>query len=159
VSERAAAAVAALRGKAAELERLVTTVTDADWERVCPEEGWPVALVAFHIARGFQRQAEWIEEARAGHAPHEFDWGVTHALNATIAAAHPAPRRDEALALARSSVDRITAALGAMDDSALERIAWRYDGRERDAVWIAGRLATDHARGHLESIATAIAQR
>jgi len=158
VSERADAALAALRATAAELERVVRSLTDADWERLCPDEGWPAGLVAFHIARGLQRQAEFIEEARAGRAPHEFDWGVTHALNATIAAAHPAPRRDEALALARSAVDRIAAVFGTMDDAALDRVAWRFEGRERDAVWIAGRLATEHARGHLESIAATIAQ-
>ena len=53
----------------------------------------------------------------------------------------------------------MVAALGAMDDDALGRPAFVVEDRERDPVWVAGRLATEHARGHLESIASTIAGR
>lgn len=157
MSERADAAIAALRAQSDELERVVRTLSDADWRRTCPHERWPVGLVAFHIARGFQRQAEFVENARSGGAPHRFDWAETHALNATVATAHPAPGRDEVLALAAASVERMAQALRAMSDEALDRVAWLYEGSERDVVWIVGSLAARHARGHLESIAAAVA--
>jgi hypothetical protein len=150
-------ALEALRAKALELEAVVRGATDADWRRTTEAERWPVSLVAFHIARGFQRQAEFIEAAHRQDGPHLFSWDETNALNAGIAVAHPSPSRDEVLALARSSVERIAAALGAMDEAALARVAFVNDGRERDAVWIAGRLAPEHARGHLESIASTVA--
>ncbi|HEV2249141.1 MAG TPA: maleylpyruvate isomerase N-terminal domain-containing protein [Candidatus Limnocylindria bacterium] len=159
MSERAAAAIAALRATLAELEAVVGEIGAADWRRESAAERWPVGLVAFHIARGFQRQAEFVEEAQQGHGPHLFNWGQTHALNAAVAEAHPSPARDDVLALARSSVARIATALGAMDDAALSRAAFVFEDRQRDAVWVAGRLATGHARTHLESIAGTIAGR
>jgi hypothetical protein len=157
VPERVDVAMAALRAKLAELEAVVRGANDAQWHREAAAERWPVALVAFHIARGFQRQAEFVEEAQQHHGPHLFSWGETHALNAAVAAAHPEPARDQVLALARSSVDRIAMALRAMDEVALSRPAFVFEGRERDAVWVAGRLAPQHAGGHLESIAATIA--
>jgi len=157
VPERVDVALAALRAKLADLEGIVGATSDADWRRETAAERWPVGLVAFHIARAFQRQAEFVEEARQRHDPHLFSWGETHALNAAVAAAHPSPGRDEVLALARASTGRIAAALGAMDEAALSRVAFVFEGRERDAVWVVGRLATEHARGHLESIAATIA--
>lgn len=153
MSERVDAAVAALRARLAELETVVGATSERDWRRKTGAERWPVGLVAFHIARGFQRQAEFVEAVRDGGGPHRFDWDETHALNAAVADEHPAPGRDEVLALARSSVGRIAGALGEMDDGALGRPAFVFEGRERDAVWVAGRLAAEHARGHLESIA------
>ena len=156
MSPRVDEALSALRAKLAELEAVARDTTDAAWRVETDAERWPVGLVAFHIARGFQRQAEFIEAARDEQGPHMFSWGDTHALNAAIAAAHPSPRRDEVMTLARSSVDRMAAALYAMDDAALSRVAFVNEGRERDTVWVAGRLAVEHARGHLESIAAAV---
>jgi len=158
MSERVDTALAALRGKLTELEAVVRSTGDADWRRETSAERWPVGLVAFHIARGFQRQAEFIEAARDRLGPHLFSWDETNDLNAMIAAANPSPRRDEVFALARSSVDRMETALRAMDDVALARVAFVNEGRERDTVWVAGRLATEHARGHLESIAATAAR-
>jgi len=156
MTARSDEALAALRAEVDALERVVRTSSDADWSRPCPAEGWPVGLVALHIARGFGRQAEFIEDAQAGRGPHRFDWGDTHALNASVAAAHPSPSRPEVLGLATMSVGRIAAALAAMTDEDLDRIAFVHEGRERSALWVAGSLAVRHARGHRESIAAAI---
>jgi len=158
VSERVDGALVALFARLSELEAVVGALSDAEWRRETDAEGWPVGLVAFHIARGFQRQAEFIEEVQRRHGPHLFSWDETHQLNAAVAAAHRSPGRDEVLALARSSVGRMAAALSSMDDAALAGPAFVFEGRERDAVWVAGRLATDHARGHLESISATVAR-
>ncbi|HEV2009895.1 MAG TPA: hypothetical protein VGS17_02570 [Candidatus Limnocylindria bacterium] len=124
--------------------------------QICPGAGWPVRLVAFHIARGFERQAEFVEEAQAGPGPHRFDWGDAHALNASVAAADPSPTRAEVMALGPRSVRRIAAAIGATADADLERIAFVDEGRERSSRWVVGSLAVDQARGHRERIAAAI---
>lgn len=157
MSERVDAALAALRVRLAELEAVVRDTTDRDWQRETGAEQWPVGLVAFHIARGFQRQAEFVEAVRDGRGPHRFSWDETHALNAAVADAHRAPSREETLQLARASVEHMVRALAAMDEAALARPAFVFEDRERDPIWVAGRLATEHARGHLESIAATIA--
>lgn len=149
-------ALAALRAELDALERVVRSISDADWSKPCPGEDWPVRLVAFHVARAFQRQAEFIEDAQAGRGPHRFDWGDTHALNASIAAAHPSPTRDEVMTLGTRSVGRIAAALAAITDEDLDRVAFVYEGRERSTLWVIRSLAVHHARGHRESITAAI---
>jgi len=156
MTARSDEALAALRAELEALELLVRTISDADWSKPCPGEDWPVRLVAFHIARGFGRQAEFVEEARAGRGPHLFDWGDTHALNASIAAAHPSPTRGETVALGRTSVARIAAAVGALADADLDRVAFVYEGHGRSILWVVTSLAVRHARGHRESIAAAI---
>ena len=156
MSTRSDEALAALRAELEALEQVVRRSSDAEWSRQCPAEGWPVGLVAFHITRGFERQAEFIEDAQAGRGPHRFDWGDTHALNASVAAAHPAPARDEVMALGTRSVGRIAAVLSVMTDEDLDRIAFVHEGRERSTLWVVGSLAVRHGRGHRESIASAI---
>lgn len=115
-----------------------------------------MGLVAFHIARAFQRNAEFVEDAQAGRGPHRFDWGDTHALNAGVAAEHPTPSRDEVVALGTTSVSRIAAAIDGLADADLDRVAFVYDGTDRSVLWVVGTLAVRHARGHRESIAAAV---
>src|SRR5438270_13047575 len=103
---------------------MVGATSDLYWRSETEAERWPVGLVAFHIARGFQRQAEFIELVRDRGGPHRFSWDETHALNAEVAEAHPAPVRDEVIELARASVARMASALAAMDDGSLERPAF-----------------------------------
>src|SRR5438105_5006124 len=103
MQDRADTALSVLRAKLVEFEAVVLETSDPDWDRVAAAERWPVAVVAFHIARGFQRQAEFIEAARHGFGPHLFTWDETDALNARVAAAHSSPSRDEVLTLARTS--------------------------------------------------------
>src|SRR5258708_560622 len=149
-------ALTRLRAELAALEIVTRTTSDADWVKPCAAEAWPVGFVAFHIARGFQRQAEFVEEAVAGRGPHRFDWGDTHALNASIVAAHPSPSRDEVVALGRKSVERMAAAVAGRADADLEKVAFVYEGHERAIRWVSGTLAVQHARGHRESIAAAV---
>jgi hypothetical protein len=156
MSPRAAGALDALRAELVALEAVVRTSSDAHWSTRCDAEQWPVALTAFHVARGWERQAEFVEDALAGRGPHLFDWGDTHALNASVAAQHPSPTRDRVLALGTTSVSRIESALAALDETALDRVAFVHEGRERSVLWVVGRLAVQHAREHRESIAAAI---
>ena len=145
-----------MRAELAELEGLARTLSDAEWVMPCSAESWPAGFVAFHIARGFQRQAEFVEQAVAGGGPHVFDWGDTHALNASVIAAHPSPTRDDVISLARTSVDRMAAAVDGRADADLERVAFVYEGHERSVLWVLRSLAVHHARGHRESIAAAL---
>lgn len=38
---------------------------------MCTAEGWPVALVCYHIARGFDRQVSFVEEVATGVGPQQ----------------------------------------------------------------------------------------
>ena len=157
MTDRAAALLALLDERLAVLHEVIAAATPAQWTAPCAAEGWTVGLVAYHIGRGFDRQAGWVEAALRGDVPHRFDWDETHELNASIAATHGAPTPEEALDVATASVGRIRSVIGQASDALLSRTAWLYEGHERSVEWIVGTLATRHADGHLASIRTALA--
>ena len=74
-----------LESKLREIEATMRQASDAQWRAVCPSEGWPVGLVAFHLALHMERPAGWIEDALAGKPPFEFSYAETDALNAAVA--------------------------------------------------------------------------
>lgn len=135
-----------------ELERLVRDSDAALWSRVCQAEGWPVALVAYHIARGFDRQSQFIAQAMSGGGPHLYSWDVTHELNAQIAREHPLPSADEVLATAREAVERVRGTICGMTQEQLDN-AVIVNGDFRGSVrWLVRTLMPQHADGHLASI-------
>jgi hypothetical protein len=74
-----------LEAKLREIEATLRQASDAQWRAVCASEGWPVGLVAFHLALHMERPAGWIEEALAGKPPFDFSFAETDALNAAVA--------------------------------------------------------------------------
>lgn len=137
------------------LERVVSETSDADWERPCEGEGWSLGLVAYHIARGFDRQTGWVEDLVRGGDPHAFSWDETNALNESIARRHPRPSRDDVLRTARNAISRLRDAVGSLGDADLARPVFTYEGKERHIDWLLVRLMPRHADGHLASIAAA----
>jgi len=139
------------------LEPVTGDAAATHWARRCAAEGWPVGLVCYHIARGFERQAAFIDGAISGAGPHRYSWDETHALNAHIAAEHPLPTPDEVLATARAAIERGRAVLTAMRDADLAGVAFVNSTFQGDVRWVVRSLMPQHADGHLASIASAIA--
>ena len=44
----------------------VSACPDSAWSNVCAPEGWTVAALAHHVAKGHARNAEWIATMTAG---------------------------------------------------------------------------------------------
>jgi hypothetical protein len=141
---------AAIDEAAATIDRLDTNA----WARRCEAEGWPAAIVALHIALGFRRQASFIALARDGRAPFAFDWEVTHALNARVAA-RGLPTKEAVRRELRKGRSRLLGLLGEMSDAQLNHVALTYRGNEFDVERVVRRIMLPHARGHLASIRTA----
>ena len=112
-----------LEAKLREIEAILQRATDAQWRAVCPSEGWPVGLVAFHLALHMERPAGWIEGALAGKAPFEFSYAETDALNAAIAGYGILPSKGFVLGALAGAWARMRAALHAITDTDLERVA------------------------------------
>jgi len=51
MAERACDLMMAVEERLQALERVTRDTDAAQWVRVCTAEGWPVALVAYHVAR------------------------------------------------------------------------------------------------------------
>jgi hypothetical protein len=128
---------------------------DADaWGRRCEAEGWPVAVVALHIALGFRRQASFIALARDGRAPFAFDWEATHTLNARVAARGVRSKETVQRELHKGRT-RLLGLLAEMRGAELHRVAFTYQGQDFDVDRVVRRIVLPHARGHLASIRTA----
>ncbi|MHB8631998.1 MAG: DinB family protein, partial [Candidatus Limnocylindria bacterium] len=85
----------------AEIKKVVATLdrlSDEQWRRTAAAEGWPVGLVAFHIALGLERQAGWIEQALGGGPPHQFSRDATNQMTAAVANAGIVPSKPFVLA-------------------------------------------------------------
>ncbi len=129
------------------LERL----DDRAWRHRCAAEGWPIGLVAYHIGRGFDRQAGWIDDMLRGAAPHRFSWTETHELNASVAAAH-GPAKDETVRFLREQSGRLCTLARTMTDQQLDTVAALFNQREGTASYVIGRVALGHIEGHGTSI-------
>jgi len=82
MTERVRRLLAAVEDRLQALDRVTRKTNAAGWVRQCEAEGWSVALVAYHIARGFDRQASFLEAAATRREAHHYTWDETHALNA-----------------------------------------------------------------------------
>jgi hypothetical protein len=129
---------------------------DADaWGRRCEAEGWPVAVVALHIALGLRRQASFIALARDGQAPFAFDWEATHALNARVAA-RGVPTKEIVRRELHKGSTRLLGLLAGMSEADERRVALTYQSHEFDVERVVRRIVLPHARGHLASIQRAL---
>lgn len=141
------------------LERVTREADAVRWSRLCEAEGWPVALVCYHIARGFDRQASFMEGAILGTGPHRYSWDETDALNVRIAGEHPLPTPDDVMTTAREAIERARSVLSRMGQADLGRVAFVNGSFEGSIEWLVRTLIPRHADGHLTSIATALADR
>src|SRR5687768_8205197 len=112
-----------LEVKLREIEATLRQASDAQWRAVCASEGWPVGLVAFHLALHMERPAGWVEDALAGKPPFEFSFAETDALNAAVAGYGIVLSKGFVLGALAGAGSRIQAALHAITDADLERDA------------------------------------
>lgn len=157
MAERACDLMMAVEERLQALERVTRDTDAAQWVRVCEAEGWPVALVAYHVARGFDRVASFIEEAVSGNGPHRYSWDETHVLNAKIADEHSLPTRDEVVATARESIERVRSVVSRMSDAELAEVAFINGPFQGSFEWLVRILMPQHADDHLASIAAVLA--
>ena len=151
-----------LEAKLREIEATLRQASDAQWRAVCPSEGWPVGLVAFHLALHMERPAGWIEDALAGKPPFEFSSAETDALNAAVAGYGILPSKSFVLGALAGAGSRIQATLRAMTDADFERDALidRSGGvREAKIASVRGmmRVVMRRTDDHFASIRAAIA--
>lgn len=139
----------------AEFVAFVATCTDDEWGRACAAEGWPVGVVAHHIAWGHGVSVGWIRTIRSGNdVPGSSE---THnAANEAKAAAMAGVSRDEVIRLANGNLNALTALLRSLTDEDLSKsAAFGPGGGMRMSVDnLAG--ARGHLDRHLSSIRAAV---
>ena len=140
-----------------EFVRFVASCSTDEWGQTCPREGWTVGAVAYHIARGHEVVAGWIESLRDGRAvpgsPQEHD-----ANNAAMASEAAGVPRDGVIRLARQNVERLTAVLNSLTETDLAMGAsfGPAGGEQMTVDHLAGNRG--HLDAHLASIRATLAR-
>ena len=139
-----------------ELMQTLNALTAIEWSAICPGEGWPVGYVAHHVAQGISRPQGWITQALAGDDPFEFDWEVTHELNARRSGRLGLPPKDETLRLLDMTGAHFCELVGSLSDTQLDLMAFAQGPSIRRSIEWVGKLVARHVDEHLRGIRAAL---
>jgi hypothetical protein len=132
-----------------EFTAFVQSCSDQEWRVICRGERWRVGVVAYHVAWGHERAADWINAIRSG-IPIPGSPQVLNANNAIKAAELAGISRDEVVFLARRNAERLVAVLRSLTDEDFERSVRFGPGGGRPLSIDA--LGRGHLDGHLASM-------
>lgn len=156
MSEKLAAQLDAVND---EIIALLMGCTDEQWRRVCASEGWPLGVVAHHIAATQQDFIEMVKVLAAGRTRSPTaSMEDVHQSNARHARDYAAVGKVETLDLLRTGRDAIAALLRGIADGQLDRTAGVFGGRELSVKQVVEWIVTGHATIHLASMRDAIAE-
>jgi hypothetical protein len=134
-----------LLAASADFVGFVRSCTADEWQRTCAEEGWPVGVVAFHVARGHAVVRGWLQSLREGRdvtlTPAALD-----ADNAAMASEAQSVTQSDVVELAEHNIEDLARFLRTLSDADLAMSA-RFGPGGGDEVSV-GRLAG--SRGHLD---------
>ena len=116
-----------------QLVELCESISEDQWDRRCPGEGWSIGAVAHHVAEANRLLVERLSQPLGTVTDDEMA-----IINARDARSLPNPDREETVLVLREVADQALARVREVDDDRLAR-----------------RL-TQHTRGHLESIRKAL---
>jgi hypothetical protein len=125
---------------------------DAAWSNVCAPEGWTVAALAHHVAKGHARSAEWIATMTAGQ-PVSLTEDELDSENAEDARRFAAVSKADVLSLHERNGALLRALLNALSPEDLDRHA--VFGPAAGSLFPVERIAgaaSRHILGHLTSL-------
>ncbi len=160
MSERGSLLASRLEQANADLRDVVAGCDDDAWQRVTSVTGWPVGVVASHVAGGQKLIAGWVQSLANGQ-PVAVDMPMVHESNK----AHAEKRRDVTREQVQESLGRngeaAAATLRSLTDEQLDRSApiAIFEGEEVTAAELADRLLVGHVLGHLREIRDTIGVR
>ncbi len=152
MNARAERAANEIRSVLDALDATLAEVGDDEWALPCAAEGWTLGTVVHHIARALARQRSWLENDR----PHDFSWDDTNELNAKFAAHPLVGSRSDVLALLQAERRALLDRVASLDDGALDRIVFRFDGKDRSAERVMRGITVRHIEEHHASVRAAL---
>jgi hypothetical protein len=108
---------------ASELAAFAERLSDAEWKTPLPHDGRPVGVVIHHVANMYPLEIELSQKLAAGGSLTDVTWDAVHSVNASHAHDHHAVQKAETIALLRKNSVAAAAAIRAMSDAELDRVA------------------------------------
>jgi hypothetical protein len=142
----------------AEAISIVEECTGEQWRRPAASEGWPVGVVAHHIAEVHQDFVGLLEALASGQArsPGDSMEGVDQS-NARHAHDYAAVGKPETLDALRANGAAVARLLRGFGDAQLGRAAGVFGGRELSVAQVAEWIVIGHAAEHLASLRATLA--
>lgn len=144
----------------AELEGLIALAegcTPEQWQQTTPAEGWPVGVVAHHVAVSFPVITKWMQKVSAGR-PVSLPRSAIDEANAQHAQEAPNYPQAETIALLRTNGAAILAAILALSDDELKQGATMApaEGQTLTADQVIRHILIRHVLDHKEHIQQAL---
>jgi len=123
VSRRAEVLASVLERGAAALIAFAEGLSDAEWRTPVPRDGRKIGVVVHHVATMYPLEIGLAQKLAAGGVVDDVTWDDVHAINARHALDHDAVGKAEALDLLRRNSAAAAAAIRAIRDADLDRVA------------------------------------
>jgi hypothetical protein len=120
---RAEALASVLEAGAAALIGFAESLSDAEWQTPGPRDARKMGVVVHHVASMYPIEIGLAQKLAAGGVIDGLTWDDVHAMNAQHARDHDAVGKAEALALLRRNSVAAAAAIRAINDADLDRVA------------------------------------
>ena len=144
---------------ARDFSETVKNCPETAWSNLSSPEGWTVAALAHHVAKGHARSAEWIATMTAGQ-PVTLSEEELDAENAEDGLRFASVTKSDVLALHERNSALLRALLNALSGEDLDRHAtFGPAGRALFPVERIGGAATRHMAGHLASIRETVSRK
>lgn len=140
-----------------ELVSIVAGCSDEQWRQITESEGWPVAVVAHHVAIVQRAFAGMVEKLAAGetYTPN-VDMNEIDRLNAEHAREYANVGKPETLDPLRASRAAIAHLISGLSDTQLDHHAGVFGGNPLTVAQVLDYVVIGHAAAHLDSIRATI---
>jgi hypothetical protein len=123
MNSRPEALASVLEKGAAALVTFAEGLSDAEWQTSVPKDGRKVGVVVHHVASMYPLEIGLAQKLAGGGVIDDVTWDNVHAINAQHARDHDAVGKAEALALVRQNSAAAAAAIRAIGEADLDRVA------------------------------------
>lgn len=140
------------------LAAFASTLTPAEWNTPLPGDGRKIGVVVHHVASVYPLEVELAQKLAEGGALTEVTWQAVHDMNAGHARENDAVTPAEALALLKVNASAAAAAVRAMTDDQLDKVAPNslYGGAPLTCQFMLEDHAVRHSFHHLSRMRDAL---
>jgi hypothetical protein len=138
---------------------LATSLSDAQWQKRVPGDGRAIGVIVHHVASVYPIEIDLATTIGRGEPIAGVTMQDVHAMNARHAAEHAGVSRAAAIDLLAKNSAAAAAAIRALDDEALDRVAVAslYDEAPVTCQFVLEDHAVRHSYHHLSVLTRALA--
>lgn len=143
-----------------DLIETIQTTTDGQWEQICADEGWPVAVVADHVAVWLDIEMEWLVRIAAGRPVLPLSMDAIDSFNADHAQRSAGITKNEVLQTLTNNASAARHFINNLSDGQLAislptrsiSLSARSTGPERSLDTLVQHFLIRHLKSHHASI-------